>query len=489
MTQQDLAKAAALGDDTISALETGKRQRPQASTLEALIRALDLEPQDAARLRYAARATRRTATQVAAPVRTPMAAAAPLEAPGAGGVASIAAIPDIAPLEVSLSIEAPLIISEIARKPITSTPLYADRGKRGATQFALATIGPFALLSVALILATVVANFSGAPSVTLWPISQAHVAGWLIYQQWATQQPSIIAMMNGATGAWRPLWPDASWLNQGATTATTESFSSLRAPAYSPARRQLAFLAVDSDSATSVWVATIGLASDGWPVVKSPGPLEVIANCDGCGALTWSPDGAWLLYDSRSGILAYSVLTGKTQRITASVGDHWPSCAPNGLWLAYQRRSDANGGVVVAPTNDCLPLTGPSTRHMLYLNGFNPSWRPMWSPDSAMLAFVALTAHGRWSAWVTRLSDLSSDGSYLTTSNATQISQPGCIDPVWATQSDSGRPVVIYSCDTPTSDQHHGAVYITSGAMATPTWRASLATGTRAEQGGVWLPA
>src|SRR6185312_845319 len=117
---------------------------------------------------------------------------------------------------------------------------------------------------------------------------------------------------------------------------------------------------------------------------------------------------------------------------------------------------------------------------MRYLNGFDPSWRPVWSPDSSMLAFVALTLHGKWSAWIARVRDLGETPVYGATTTAYQVSQPGCADPTWAQRrpgTAGASSVIVYSCVTPASDQFHGAVFATSRALSAPTWQASLTTG------------
>ncbi len=380
---------------------------------------------------------------------------------------------------------------EDAEEAVASIAASWVRPLRVASPKALLAFTTITLLLVALVVSTLLAVRTKAVSATL-PWDSAQVNGWLVYQQWATRQPNVLAVMDASTGQWRTLWPDARFLDQGASTDSTETFSSLHAPSYDISQHRLAFIAKDSDTVNSVWVATMSRTSDGWPVVEPPGPTEVIANCGECAALSWSPDGAWLLYDTQSGLMAHSLTTGADRQITTDVGDHWPACSPDGQWLAFQQHSNANGGIVVAPASDCLPVAQTAARHMRYLNGFDPSWRPVWSPDSSMLAFVALTLHGKWAAWIARVRDLAEAPVYGATTTAYQVSQPGCSDPVWALRrpgAAGASSVIVYSCNMPTSDQQqHGAVFATPGALSAPTWRASVTTGIRAEQGGVWMP-
>lgn len=515
LTQWQLQEKSAVAADTISALETGKRQRPHTSTVVQLIPALDLSPQEAALFREAARASRRSRRRASsAPTLRAVKAFTPHDSSTdaiserlphssefggvvvvgsvAPGVAASADDPGasqsgVAPLSVAAP--APPAPPALTRESVASR-LSTSRRRIWASQVNMvATLAPVSLLMIALTIATMLFGQPQFASAARLPIGKAQVGGWLIYQQWATNTPSIMAVMDAATGQWRALWPDERFLSGGATSDAAQPFTSIRAPAYSSSRRRLAFISRNTDNTSSVWVASIGVGVDGWPVVTPPGPTELIANCDGCGSLTWSPDGAWLIYDTTAGLIARSPLTGEARRLTDGVGDDWPACSPDGQWLAFQRRRDANGGIVIAPAANCLPLAQATERHALYLNGFTPSWRPSWSPDSAMLAFVATTRHGRWAVWITRLRDLSPYPSYIEATNASQVSIPGCTDPTWATQRGSGRSVVIYSCDAPTSAQHHGSIVVTPGDMSAPTWQAALDTDIRAEQGGVWAPA
>jgi predicted ATPase/DNA-binding XRE family transcriptional regulator len=63
ITQEELAERAGLSVDAIGLLERGERQRPQRFTLQRLLDALALPPEDADRLAAAARATGRTGRQ------------------------------------------------------------------------------------------------------------------------------------------------------------------------------------------------------------------------------------------------------------------------------------------------------------------------------------------------------------------------------------------------------------------------------------------
>lgn len=476
LTQQELADRAGIGIDTIGTLERGRRYVPHSDTIDKLIAALGLSSEDAGRFRVAGRIARK-------PPRAKKAATATTRKP----------LDPRASFDTPANTQPSQPAPSSAAMEQTPAPIPASQPQPRQSAFQgfisrfhpLKQKTPLAVLLIALtIVAILGAQTTKAASLS---VSNAHVQGWMVYQQWTTGTPSRLIVLNAATGTWRALWPDARILSQSGSVDTAVAFGSLHAPAYTPAQHRLAFIARDVKMIDSIWVATIGRSSDGWPIIEPPGPQKIVADCTGCGALTWSADGAWLIYDAQRGLVAHSLVSGQERQLTNDDAAHWPACSPDGYWLAFQSEHVASGGIVVEPAADCLPLPPTSNHRNLYVIGFNPSWRPMWSPDSAALAFVALTTNGKWSAWSTDLQNLSATRDAAQTTVATLVSQPGCQDPTWATQR-NGHNVIIYSCITTINQKQYGSLYIVPGDAQSSSWQAKIDTGAHAEQGGAWIP-
>jgi hypothetical protein len=202
--------------------------------------------------------------------------------------------------------------------------------------------------------------------------------------------------------------------------------------------------------------------------------------------MSWSPDGAWLIFNSSTGLEALSMKTYRLRPITNEAGDEWPACAPNGRWLAYQRGVEAPNDIVIVPTIDCL--TQPNAwGDARYLNGYVPAWRPAWSLDSKMLAFATANGQEKWAVYVTPFDQLTPQPSFTTRTPATLVSQPGCTDPFWVAQGVTGQNVVMYTCDKPTPANHHGLLVAVQGALH-PTWQAEQDDGILARDSLCWIP-
>ncbi|HET9110303.1 MAG TPA: helix-turn-helix transcriptional regulator, partial [Ktedonobacterales bacterium] len=245
LTQGELGRLSQVATDTISALERGKRHVPQRETLDRLIKALDLAPEEAALFHAAANATRRSSRPAPAPAPRPPARTSDPVSREAQVEHELAFV-HRPPAEAA---ESGQLASAAAAEPVNVRQADSDerqrwhgghggrrgrRGRRGRWRLPLpgvtAALAPVSLLLVALIIANLLIGRSQFASAASLPLSGAQVRGWLVYQQWATRKPSIMAVMDAATGEWRALWPDARFLSQGATSDTTETFSSLRAP-------------------------------------------------------------------------------------------------------------------------------------------------------------------------------------------------------------------------------------------------------------------
>lgn len=477
LTQQELADRAGISVDTISKLERGRRSVPHSDTVEILIRALGLSSEDADLMRDATRmaskAHRSNKAFAKAYLQKPRALfGTPTNTPPMRPTASASAMEQQTP------------------EPIpASQPQLRHNVLQGYTSriHPLKQKPSLVILLIALTIVAILGAQTSPAQASNLAVSNAHIQGWVVYQQWTTGTPSRLIVMNAATGTWRALWPDSRILSQSGSVDTAAMYGSLHAPAYSPAQHRLAYIARDMKMIDSIWVATIGRSNDGWPIIEPPGPQKIVANCADCGSLTWSPDGDWLIYDAQRGLVAHAMASGQERQLTNDGDEHWPACSPDGYWLAFQSARLASSGIVVKPAADCLPLA-PSERHRnLYVIGFNPAWRPMWSPDSAMLAFVALTTNGKWSAWITDLQNLSATRDNAQTTAATLVSQPGCQDPTWAIQR-TGQTVIIYSCITTVNQKQYGSLYIVPADTEASRWQAQIDTGAHAEQGGAWIP-
>jgi hypothetical protein len=180
--------------------------------------------------------------------------------------------------------------------------------------------------------------------------------------------------------------------------------------------------------------------------------------------------------------MALSVNTLARRQITQTANDGWPACSPDGKWLAYQQ---AKMNIVVVPGVNCFPdqNAAGATR---YLERYNYSWRPSWSANGQLLSFVS-DRSGQSAIYVIPFNQLAQHPQFDDPALATAISAGGCTDPVWAQRAAPAEAAIVYACDAPTSDDHHGTLVETAGSTH-PGWEALLHEGILVRDSLCWIP-
>ncbi|HEY7340375.1 MAG TPA: hypothetical protein VH591_05810 [Ktedonobacterales bacterium] len=323
------------------------------------------------------------------------------------------------------------------------------------------------------------------PFVSTLTWSGAGLSGWLIARQGIAREPPILVVVSLRSGAWRALWPPQNVVDgQSQVTQFLQGTNSITAPAFTARGNQIAFVAKDSNQVASIYMATLVIGADGWPTFAGLGPQRLM-ECK-CGAMTWTPSGQWLLYNSPGGLMAVARDGSRTRTITNDGRDGWPACSPDGRYLAYQRDQH---GIVAIPTTDCLP-DAHSSGQMRFLNGYTPAWNPSWSPDGRSLSFVS-NAAGHSAVYVVPFIGFADHLQYLVRDTAQAVSGFGCGNPIWAQRIASvginAPPAIVFACDRPTSDDHHGTLGASSG-LTVPRWSSSLSEGIMNRDSLCWIP-
>lgn len=113
----------------------------------------------------------------------------------------------------------------------------------------------------------------------------------------------------------------------------------------------------------------------------------------GPAAVTWSPDGAEVIYSMQGALWRQRLDGDEAQQLTAGPGyDHQPDWSPDGRRVVHARYDH---DAVELRLLD--PATGASTA--LTSNGA-VNLEPRWSPDGARIAFVSTQHEGRWHVFV-----------------------------------------------------------------------------------------
>lgn len=253
------------------------------------------------------------------------------------------------------------------------------------------------------------------------------------------------------------------------------------APAFAPAQGEFAAIRIDPQGVRSLWEAALIVTSDGHAQIAPGSAHELIANCGICNTVKFSPSGRELLYETADGLRAVNVVTRTIRQVTVGADDAWPACSPDGRWLAYQHDVQHAGGLMVAPSEDCMPI-GPS----IALAGYGIAWHPAFSPDSTLLAFNG-TPGGSGQAHVRvfevalppTIPHVQASGS-LAFSAATAVSPIGCADPTWMTQLRTPQTLLVYTCGTqlvvepagihPSWHEQVGTAGDLSAQLYNPTW-------------------
>jgi transcriptional regulator with XRE-family HTH domain len=281
------------------------------------------------------------------------------------------------------------------------------------------------------------------------------IEGYLIAVEKRGNQDVLVAL-DPRTGLTHQLAPQIPPLIDGNSSASSSEYDSLIAPAYSPTRHLLAYIAISADGATNLWVAPLQTPVNSVPRMNPAQSRKLIANCGpACKTLTWSPSGKWLIVEGSSGLIAIETDTGQERIITQGAHDAWPTCSPNGSLLVYQRAVESLGYLVAAPADDCIP-TAEAVAHARLVGEAVVSWHPMWSLDGKMLAYVSATT-GR-QVYVLSALGLFAGPTDSTATPLRSVSPVGCGDPVWVTEAQAHRNVVLFICSTGSGQRLVGAL-------------------------------
>jgi hypothetical protein len=302
------------------------------------------------------------------------------------------------------------------------------------------TFSPFALHGPSL---ASLAQFDGA------------IEGYLIAVEKRGNQDVLVAL-DPRTGLTHQLAPQSPALIEGDSSLTSSEYDSLIAPAYSPTRRMLAYIAISAGGATSIWVAPLQTPANSVPRVDMAQSRRLLAKCGpACKTLAWSPSGKWLIVEGSSGLMAIATDSGDESIITQGAHDAWPACSPNGSLLVYQRSVESLGYLVAAPADDCIP-TAEAVAHARLVGSAVVSWRPMWSLDGKLLAYVSATT-GRH-VFVLDALGLFAGPTDSTATPLRSVSPAGCGDPVWVSEAQSHRNIVLFICSTGSGQRLVGAL-------------------------------
>jgi TolB protein len=109
----------------------------------------------------------------------------------------------------------------------------------------------------------------------------------------------------------------------------------------------------------------------------------------GPSAVTWSPDGKYVIYSMRGSLWRQRLGTTTAEQVTAGHGyDYQPDWSPDGRFVAFVRYEND------AMELELLDLERETVAALTHNGAVNVD--PRWSPDGTRLAFVSTAFKGRW---------------------------------------------------------------------------------------------
>jgi Tol biopolymer transport system component len=184
---------------------------------------------------------------------------------------------------------------------------------------------------------------------------------------------SQVAFWSQRTGLWQAYVMDADGSNLRQLTTRLGQLP-YNVPIWSPVGNQVVLRFWQPGGDAGYFIADL-----------PTGDLRYIRSyVDAGGDLTWSPDGARMLFrterDRNGEIYLFNTLDNAVQNLTQSPGtDFQPQWSPDGEWIAFVSNRRQAAGIYVMHQDG-------SVVQRVYAGS---AWSPMWSPDGRSVAFFA----------------------------------------------------------------------------------------------------